>query len=120
MTKKQAQKKQARELAFRAVLEKYGLELTSSHSGAEDAEEYLSGSKPIRRFCAITTSSGDGGRQLVYAYADSNTRHQAFDQAVGNIDDPDFAESPVAVVDLDTRETWEPDFSTIQWNSVQG
>lgn len=94
--------------AYRAVCERYGVELDRDYSGAEDALEYLGGEKSIDGpWCAITTSPNDDS-DFVYAYPGYETRELAEAKAVEHIDDSIFREWPEAIVNLDTDERFHP------------
>lgn len=96
-----------RDLGIRWSLEIGG----NSNSADEDFTEYfVSPRQPIRRYAAITTA-GD----FVYIKADYPNLNEAKEAALANVNDNIYAETPLAVVDLDTGRTYQPDFSTIVW-----
>ena len=97
--------------AFRSVIDAAGIDPTdTSYSGGEDAASYLNNETPIKRFCVLTRS-GD----FDYAYANSDTIEEAKEWAMINVADDCFAETPVAIIDLDTGARIVPLWSTTQW-----
>jgi hypothetical protein len=97
--------------AYRKVLEEFYIDPEDiRYSGGEDAAEYLSGERPIERFCVVTVSGEFG-----YAYALDASLENAKERAMLNITDDCFAETPVAIIDLDTGKQFVPKWSTVQW-----
>lgn len=73
----------------------------------EDPRPYLYGDEPISRFVCVTANSG---KTYFYSF---DSRGAAESRACEYADDSLFAETPVAVVDLDTGATWTP-----QWQDL--
>lgn len=98
--------------AFAALLARYSIDPDDdSYSGAEDAKEFISGEREIRRFASVTVSGGE----FWYVRADWATKDEAQSHAVSNIDDDVFAETPILVVDLETGQEWGPDWNSLNW-----
>jgi hypothetical protein len=91
--------------AYRKLCSDYGIDLDgrSCHSGEEDAMDYLADPQTIKRYCAVTEHG-----IWRYAYPDYETPEGARERASEFIDDGLFSEQPVAVVDLDNDQAWEP------------
>lgn len=90
-----------------ALAERYGIAIRDSiqaceNSAEEDLHLYLffdeanEKPEPIRRWCAVTSSG-----ELTYLYPNWDTRSDAESRTVSYVDDDIYAESPLAVVDLD-------------------
>jgi len=93
-----------RKAAYRKVIEAFGIDPEDvSNSGCEDAASYLNDETPIKRFCVVTQSG-----EWNYAYANSETLNDAKEWAMMNITDPEFAETPVAIIDLDAGTRLAP------------
>ncbi len=99
--------------AYRHVLKRHNIDPTDmTYSGGEDAGEFLSGERLIRRFCAVTRGSELG---LMYAVPDYDDMESAQQNSAEYIEDPEYAEIPVEIADLDTSERFEPEI-TILWH----
>lgn len=94
--------------AYRHVCDSYGVDLDDNYSGAEDAQLHLDGEEPIERYCVVTESG-----EWVYAYPTAKSIPDALAKAKLYIGDSLFAETPQAIVDLDTGETLEPDWDAV-------
>ena len=98
---------------YKDVLEKCGIDPDGdSYSGEEDAQLHISGEVPLARYCVVTQCG-----EFTYAKANCETLDCAKGCALEYINDDLFQESPVAIIDLDTGERLEPDFSTVQWKA---
>lgn len=106
-----------RKNAYFAVLKRF-----SHCDEADEADEaalrkYFAGEKEIRRFCVVTEIPGKYG-MIADINVDNDSmeaaRRHAFESVGGAC-----PELPVVIIDLDTGEEWEPDFTTIQWRKVE-
>lgn len=105
-----------RQRALRALAEKH---VTADHNtGAEDVAAYLPGgfgpykrdpkeAELPKRFVAHTCSA-----ELHYLYADYDDLADAKQRATAFVGDTIYAESPVAVHDLDTGDEYRPKLDT--------
>jgi hypothetical protein len=101
--------------AYKAVLDEFGIDPEDdTYSGGEDAGEFMSGEREIERFCSVT-QSGD----FFYANPITDDFDSAKERCVMYIGDPLYAEMPVCVIDLETGQRWEPDWSVITWQEVK-
>jgi len=101
----------ARLKAYKAILDKYYIDPNdTSYSGGEDAGEYVRGEKPIEQFCVVTRNG-----EFHYAYADDVTIEGAKEKAMMSIDDIDWSECPMLIINLDTGERIVPDWNSLQW-----
>lgn len=101
--------------AYRAVLEEFSIDpAEGTHTGAEDAAERIegheSGEEPLNRYCVVKFS-GD----LSYSYPNYDNLEEAKAFATEDTADTLFAESPVAIIDLDTGERIVPQWESLQW-----
>lgn len=115
----------ARQEAYREVCKQNFIEIgDTSNSSGEDSALYFTvlndeGEKcePERqaeRFCAVT----QGEQEIRYAYADYETLEGAQARAIENVDDDIYRETPVEIVDLDTREHYIVIAWNLEWRKV--
>jgi hypothetical protein len=89
---------------LREVIREHGIVTdTPGVSSTDDLAPYLSGDEPIRRWCAVTQ-----GGEFTYAYPECKSEDEARSLAECNAADSVWAESPVAIVDLDTGDEQRP------------
>jgi hypothetical protein len=102
---------EARRERLRALADYYGVdESTTAH---EDLKPYLDGEGEIAAFAAVTR-----GHFTAYIYPYCDTAEQAQDRAEHNIATDTVPEYPVAVVNLDTGETWDPGVPEYAWAKI--
>lgn len=117
-----------RQVALRAVCERYGLEIVDHDhpvdSGQEDIAEYFfpgrvsdesvpeGKTKPILRY-AVVTEAGE----FVYINAEHDDLREAERAAVENIGDPIYSEAPIVIIDLDTGAEHRPLWRTVAWET---
>lgn len=83
-------------------------------SNTEDLEPYLLGEEPIDGpFAAVTAGIGSSGDLHYYIYPGYEDSEGAGRKASENVTDDIYAESPVAVVNLDTGERLRPHVSWV-------
>lgn len=99
---------------LRRIIDNYGVNLFRADSGAEDLKTYLDGTSVCGEWAAVTASAGDSG-EVVYVYPYYDTRDDAIERATRYMDDDILQEMPRAVVNLDTGETWTPDWAKLPW-----
>lgn len=106
--------------AYRVLLKEFYIDpKDKSYSGAEDAAEYLSGARKLERFCIVSCGGSDSeGAAFMYACANCTTPPQAYEEAMQNIGDDIFPETPICVVDLETWARFEPVWSRTPWRLV--
>ncbi len=94
--------------AYEALLDELNIDPEDdTYSGGEDAAEFVSGEKPIERFCLVTQVG-----EWRYANASYATLDDARNAAAFDMEDDTFCEVPLRIVDLDTHQTVVP---RIQW-----
>ncbi len=81
-----------------------------STTAGEDAGLILSGEDPCERYCVVTRN-GD----ITYAYANDTTLEEAQARAIGNVNDSIHAETPIAVIDMNTGDEWAPNWRAMPW-----
>lgn len=93
-----AKQKLERMVRFTALCERYGIALKTegwNDSAEEDVAAIVAGDDPLYRWIAITQAG-----EFVYLKP-CPTRRDAIDRTVENANDDIWAESPVAICDLD-------------------
>lgn len=83
---------------------------------------YVTGGREIHRFCVVIHDVCDvfpESEILPHAIAEHDTMEEAKKCALTNIPANPSPESPVVIIDLDTGEEWECDFTAIQWRAVR-
>lgn len=105
--------REARLEAFKALLQRYGATPDIYDAGEEeDPRPYLSGEKPCQRFVCVTMHAEKPF--FLPRFDDAETaRARAMEYATDDI----FAETPVAVVDLDTGKVSVPRWDTLKWGA---
>lgn len=101
--------------AYKALLDEVGIDPEENiYSGEEDAALTLAGHPdyPLCRYAAVTYSS-----EYVYVTLRPSFKLAA-DYAVSNCTDNLYAEAPGRVIDLDTGETYEPDWDNLPWKKL--
>lgn len=100
-----------RQERFAQVLERFGQTADDYDQGEEeDPRPYLSGEEECRRFCCITIHEGK-----VFFLPTFETREEAQGRAVEYAQDDVFPELPVGVLDLDTGDTFYPQWDSLPW-----
>ena len=96
---------------FTKLIESYGHEPDDYDAGEEeDPRIYLDGTETLERFCCVT-AHGEKTFFLPAFDAPAVAMARAVEYATDNI----WAETPVAVVDLDTGREWKPMWETLDW-----
>jgi hypothetical protein len=104
---------------FRALCDRYGLDLEPTSSGGtaadEDARLYLDpdDTDNVLRRWAYVTHSGE----ITYVQC-AATQAEAQEKAIANTADLLYAEAPGRVVDLDAGTEYMPAWSSLQWRAV--
>lgn len=84
---------------FVALCEQYGIEIKSegpwTDSASEDASLIVDGTDPLHRWIAVTKAG-----EFIYL-APCESRQEAINRTVEYVCDDIYAESPLAIVDLD-------------------
>lgn len=99
--------------SYRKVLEEFCIETDEpfSHTGAEDAAEFLANPETIKRFCVVT-----GSGEYAYAKPGFDSFEEARSGSVESVDDRVYCECPIAIVDLDEGKQWKPDWLNVPWS----
>lgn len=104
-----------RQEAFAKLIDSYGQRPTDYDEGEEeDPRPYLSGELSLDPWIVVTVNYSSHGEPK-YFFLPEATRPDAQARAVHFAADDIFEEIPVAVVNLDTAEVWEPRWSSLQW-----
>lgn len=102
---------QARRLeAYIKVCKRFELDPNEETCAAEDYHGVIAGDEPLTRFVHITQSGS-----IVYVEPSFDDLHDAFERALENITDNLHSEAPLAVVDLDTGNTYRPQWGALSW-----
>lgn len=106
--------RQARIDALKRACDRFDVEYTSPRlSSTEDLAPYFYGAETIGEWAAVTECG-----EWRYIYPDFSHPLDAQNKAVENIGDDIHAESPVAVINLETGETLRPDWNTVEWRKT--
>lgn len=104
-----------RVVAYKATCIYFELDPQRATSAAEDYYAVLDGEIPLDQFVKVTTS-GD----VVYVIPCGDDLDEAFRSALENLDDGIYAETPTAVVDLDSMRIYRPNWATTTWRKSEG
>jgi hypothetical protein len=102
--------------AFKAVLIEFdiwpsedGEEPEEYESGWDAAKDYAQGRETVHRFCMVTRSG-----QCQYATPTADSLDQAKEEICQNMDNDEYAETPVCIIDLETGERLDANLR-VQW-----
>lgn len=96
------------------LIESYGQKPTDYDEGEEeDPRPYISGEEECERFCCVTVNYTSHGYAKWFFLPVFPKRDAAELRAVEYAENDLFEELPVAVVDLDSGETWTPEWGSL-------
>jgi hypothetical protein len=102
--------------AFKKLIESYNQAPTDYDEGEEeDPRLYIEGHEPIAPWCCVTVNYSSHGYAKHFFLPCFEERDAAELRATEFAQDGTFEELPVAVVNLDTGETHEPNWGSVEW-----